>query len=176
MKKLMFAMTLIFAFQSMAFAAPVSGLKSVYENYLYATTVEWDQMNAAEIATINARFAEELADLQEQGLLSESHVKEFFQSEVSAGRVPQEVLMEILTPAGELNVAALSQVLKNQQHNFHARGANWNGAGKTIFKIVAWGFLPALIIIAVITQGGRKEMCTEGAGNGYGFHEPFACN
>ncbi len=175
MKKIIFALTLVFAFQSIAFAAPVSGLKAVYDEYLFATTVEWDQKDASQIAAINSRFAEELADLEEAGLLSEAHVKEFFHAEISAGRVPQEVLMEILTPAGELNVASLSQVLKTQQHNFHNQGANWNGAGKTAFKIVAWGFLPALIIIALITTSGRKDMCTN-SGAGYDFHEPFACN
>lgn len=175
MKKIIFAMTLVFTIQSIAFAAPVSGLKAAYEDYVYATTVEWDQIDSEQITAINSRFAETLADLQEQGQLTEAHVKEFFAAEVSAGRVPQEVLLEVLTPAGELNVGALSGVLKSQQQNLHQRGANWNGTGKTIFKIVAWGFVPALIIIAVITTSGRKDLCTE-TGAGYDFHEPFACN
>lgn len=175
MKNFIFAMSLIIAFQSVAFAAPASGLKAAYEEYLYATTVEWDQMDSAEIAAINSRFADELEGLAEAGLLTDAHVKEFFQVEVSSGRVPQEVLQEIVTPAGELNVATLADVLKSQQHNLVDRGANWNGAGKQIFKIVAWGFLPALIIIAVITTSGRKDLCTN-SGAGYGFNEPFACN
>jgi hypothetical protein len=175
MKKFIFAVSMILAFQSMTFAAP-AGLKAAYEEYLYATTVEWDQVDADQIASINARFADELADLQEEGLLTKAHLKEFFAAEVSSGRVPQEVLKEVLSPAGELTVSTLSQVLNTYQYALQDRGAGWNGTGKKIFTVVAWGFLPALIIIGVITHSGRKEMCTETAGRGYGFHEPFACN
>lgn len=171
----MFAMSFLIAFQSIAFAAPASGLKSAYEEYLYATTVEWDQIDSAEIAAINSRFADSLASLQEQGLLTDAHVKEFFHDEVSAGRVPQEVLFQILTPAGELNSAALVDVLREQQKNLQDRGASWDGNGRKIFNVVAWGFLPALLVVYLITTSGRKELCTN-SGNGYGLNEPFPCN
>lgn len=176
MKKLIFILAMIFAFQSMAIAAPAGNLKAVYEDYVYATTVEWDQVDAEMIAAINAQFAADLADLQEAGLLSPTHVKAFFEAEVSSGRVPKEILHGVLNPAGELDLSSLSTLLKDHQHALQDRGASWEGEGKKFFKIVAWGFLPALIIIGVITTSGRKEMCTEGAGRGYGFHEPFPCN
>lgn len=175
MKKFIFALSFIVAFQSIAVAAPVSGLKTAYEEYLYATTVEWDQIDSAEISAINSRFADSLSDLEEQGLLTDAHVKEFFHAEVEAGRVPQEVLLQILTPTGELNTAALADVLRTQQKNLQDRGASWNGTGRKIFNIVAWGFLPALIIVYLVTTSGRKDLCTN-TGNGYGLNEPFPCN
>lgn len=174
MKKFIFAMTLVFAVQSTVWAAPVSGLKAIYNEYVYATTVEWDQVNPEKISEINSAFAEDLSLLAEQGLLTEASLKEFFEAEVSAGRVPQEVMLQILTPAGEINIEGLSEVLKTQQENLHLSGANWNGAAG-IFKVVAWSFIPALIIIAIITTSGRKDLCTKSSA-GYGFHEPFPCN
>lgn len=174
MKKIIFVMSFVLALQSTVSAASVSSLRSVYNEYVYATTVEWDQVNPEQISSINSAFAEDLKALAEQGLLTEASLKEFFQAEVSAGRVPQEVLQEIMTPAGDINVAALSDVLKAQQENLHMGGANWNGAAG-IFKVVAWSFIPALIIIAIITTSGRKDLCTKSSA-GYGFHEPFPCN
>lgn len=172
MKKIIFALTLVFAFQSMAMAMPTQSLKAIYQDYLYATTVEWDQMDGAHIAQINARFGEEVHQLQEQGLLTEAALQELFQSEIEAGRLPKEILQQVLTSSGAIDLVALKQAFSSM----HTQGANWNGTGKTLFKIVAWGFIPALIIIAVITTSGRKEMCTAGAGQGYGHYEPYACN
>lgn len=174
MKKFIFAMTLVFAIQSTVWAAPVSGLKAIYNDYVYATTVEWDQVNQEQISAINSAFAEDLSALMENGQLTEASLKEFFHSEVSAGRVPEEVMHQILTPAGEINIERLSEVLKTQQENLHMSGANWNGAA-SLFKVVAWSFIPALIIISIITSSGRKDLCTQSSA-GYGFHEPYPCN
>lgn len=171
MKKIVLLLTLVFAFQNVALAMPAQSLKSVYQDYLYATTVEWDQVDGAHIAEINSKFAQEIADLQESGLLTEASLHELFEAELKAGRLSHEILQQVLTPAGTIDIAALREAFVGMQ----TRGANWNGTGKTMFKIVAWGFLPALIIIAVITTSGRKDLCTE-TGAGYGLHEPFACN
>ncbi len=172
MKKFVLLLTLVFAFQNVALAVPGQSLKSVYQDYLFATTVEWDQADKDQIAQINAQFAQEIADLQEQGLLTEAALEDLFESEIEAGRLPREILKEILSPSGHLDIGALKIAFSTLQD----RGANWNGTGKTLLKIVAWGFLPALIIIAIITTSGRKEMCTEGASVGYGHYEPYACN
>lgn len=172
MKKMIFALVFVLTIQSMAFAMPSQSLKAVYQDYLYSTTVEWDQVDGEEISRIHAQFAEEIAALHEQGHLSEAALSELFETEIETGRLPREIIQEILGPSGSLNVKALRASLEKIQ----TQGANWTGTGKTIFKIVAWGFLPALIIIAVITQGGRKEMCAEGADTGYGLYDPYPCN
>lgn len=172
MKQIIFALTLVFAFQSVTFAGSTHSLKAAYDEYLYSTTVEWNQVDADEIAAINARFAAEVADLQEQGLLTEAALHDLFISEITAGRLPEGILKEVLSPTGALDLGAL----KTAFASLRTQGANWNGTGKTMFKIVAWGFLPALIIIAIITTSGRKELCTDTAGQGYGLHEPFECN
>lgn len=175
MKKLFFALALVFTFQSIAMAMPEQSLKSVYQDFLYARTVEWNQIDADHLAAINARFADDISALKEKGLLTESAVKELFEAEMSAGRVPQEIYQEILTADGQINFSSLASVLDRNQDRFFHQGASWEGEGKMFFKIAAWGFLPALIIIAIITTSGRKEMCTNN-GAGYDLYEPYPCN
>ena len=169
--------TLLFAFvllvQNVALALPSNSLRDVYDDYLYSLTVEWDQADEEQLTQIQEKLEAELTELQEQGKLSKEAVKELVQGEVVEGRVPEEILNDLMTSSGAIDLEKLQVVMKNHEAGLYNRGANWNG--QAFFKITAWAFFPALLIIGIITSSGRKDMCTLPS-TGYGYGEPYPCN
>lgn len=169
--------TLLFAFvltiQNVALAMPSNNLKAIYDDYLYSLTVEWDQVDQAKLSEIQERFKSELSALNAQGGITQDAVRSLVEGEVLHGKVPEEILKDLSTPSGGIDLEKLQMVMKNHEAGLYHRGANWNGAA--FFQYTAIAFLPALLIIGIITSSGRKDMCTL-PGTGYGYGEPFPCN
>lgn len=169
--------TFLFAFvlliQNVALAMPGNSLKAVYDDYLYSLTVEWDQVDQERLAEIQDKFEAELAALEKQGGLSKDAIKDLVEGEVHEGKIPEEILNDLSTSSGAIDLEKLQVVMKNHEAGLYNRGANWNGAA--FLAYTAYAFLPALLIIGIITSSGRKDMCTL-PGTGYGYGEPFQCN
>lgn len=168
--------TIFFAFlltiQNMAFAMPGQNLRSVYDSYIYALTVEWDQVDQEELALIRKNFEEELLKLNDQGLLTKEAVKSLVVDEAHDGRISEEVLNSIMTPAGSVELEKLQSLMQDHEAILHDRGANWSGAA--FLAYTAYAFLPALLIIGIITNSGRKDLCS--LPTNYPHHEPYPCN
>jgi hypothetical protein len=156
----MIALSFLLLVQNMAQATPTNALKQVYDDYVYALTVEWDQVNEAELQAIHAEFDGKLTLLREAGILNEASVKELLKGELPAALTAGQELSEVKQ--------ILEQYILTQN-----RGASWDGT-RGLLMVVGWGFLPALIIIYAITTSGRKEMCSLPTNYPYGV--PFECN
>lgn len=174
MSKLIYVLTFVLTFQSLAFATPEQNLKSVYDDFIYAKTVEWNQQDPIHLQVINDRFREDLIDLQERGALTPEEINSLINKEILTGRVSSSMIDEIFGDQKKIDLNKLSEYLKENGSKIYSSGANWNGGAASVFFITLIGFVPALIIIATVTTSS-EEMCSLDTDR-YQLGETYSCN
>lgn len=134
MKKFL-SLILVFSFSLNALASSgASKLGLLVDEFEYATTVEWDQVDPVFIEEAKEKFYNDLKVLISEEGLTEEDVTALA---LSRG-VPKEKLEQLKTQLKSMNIhdgRSLSEALRILSSEFYSKGANWNGSDAMAFLV-----------------------------------------
>ncbi len=139
-----------------------SNLESVFDDYQYALTVEWDQKDKNFMETETQKFYQNLKALN----VTPAELLQFAESKIQETQALNELRMQA-SVAG--STEELIDLLSQNQPTLYRQGANWNG--RTVLVGAAVVGVSALFIYSVYfavayggcmeTTGGMRKPCNQ---------------
>lgn len=124
-----------------------SGLKEALDHYQYNVTVNWDQIDEAQLKKYDLEFQTSIQLLIRQGQSPEELVQEAISLSQDKSLKNDLDKMVIDFKTKNITSSELNEILKDKSDALYAKGASWHPAVKVILGVIgAYVILKAIML------------------------------
>lgn len=148
-------LTICLLLQSFAWASPREGLKTAFDEYRYALTVEWDQQDQEQLKKIQASFTQEMQRLVVEEQLTAEEFALFIKENHRSLQVEEDILDLVRDRQGQFDLGRAQRMLEEGSDLMYSQGASWTAEDVLIYGFI--GLIVFEIVVLIITH--RDDVC-----------------
>lgn len=147
MKKLVtFLLALAITSTSFAQTGSLQQLGAIVDEFQYAMTVQWDQKDEAFADATTKLFLTKAQGVLAEGKVDPKEMEAFLEQKIGSKKALEAMKLQIALNPNLTTQDFLDLVRKNQR-NFYAEGANWNGSGGALLVAGIVGGFVGLVLL-----------------------------
>lgn len=139
----LFSLILCFCFTTniLASTVPANVLEEAIDNYMYSTTVEWDQISPSFKNEKDRELMDTLLALQSEENFSPAQIVAVLEKKINSPELVNILKIKASKLDGSKGPQELLNLLQSQEIDLYTRGASWNGTAVLFYGGIAVVFI-----------------------------------